>query len=542
MNNIYKIVMGSVLVMICLTSCSEDELVETPRDSFSPENLFATSSGFNSSMAAIYDRVRAERSFVNKLASMQTGTDLCYGGLTHPNIQPLETYGAAVTPSFIPGSDWWDHSYQVIAWANLIIEKAQDENVSWSTPEDPATFSGEARFFRAYYHNLVVKLFGDAPIADEFYTFPKLDFVRSPKNQVLEFVRDDLIFAADNLPSDPSSVDPGRITRWVALHLLSEVYLQLGENGLAESTAQEVIDGPFQLMTDRFGPNATNPKGNVFHDLFLEDNVDYQDGNLETIWAIQNKFNVIGGQSDNNGDWTRRQMVARYERVPGMTIADSLGGRSIGRITPTEAFLNLYEAGDMRNDNINIRRDWYYNNASTIPAGKSVGDLVEISDFATTPEELQAARDVLLFPSVTKWDFGVQRFEGSPRYIGSDKDQVKYRLAETYLLLAEAQHLQGKNIEAAISINTVRNRVNATPIAAGDVDMDFILDERARELYGEKYRRLTLSRTGMLVERVRAMNLEAAAGIGDQHLYFPIPQSVIDGNPDAEFPQNSGYQ
>src|SRR5690606_3895092 len=86
------------------------------------------------------------------------------------------------------------------------------------------------------------------------------------------------------------------------------------------------------------------------------------------------------------------------------------------------------------------------------------------------------------------------------------KDWYGLRFAETLLLRAEA-HLALGNIElAAADINRVRERSNAKPVSAADVDIDYILDERARELYGEEWRLIILRRTGKLLERVRKYN------------------------------------
>ena len=95
--------------------------------------------------------------------------------------------------------------------------------------------------------------------------------------------------------------------------------------------------------------------------------------------------------------------------------------------------------------------------------------------------------------------------------------------------------------EAAASINVVRARANATPVDPADVDMDYILDERARELLGEKHRRFTLVRTGMLLERVRRLNPKSKDGIRDYHVRWPIPQTAIDANSGAVLEQNPGY-
>jgi len=121
------------------------------------------------------------------------------------------------------------------------------------------------------------------------------------------------------------------------------------------------------------------------------------------------------------------------------------------------------------------------------------------------------------------------------------KDRVKIRLAETYLLLAEAQMLQGKTTQAAANINIVRTRSNASPVNSGDVDMDYILDERARELLGEQHRRFTLVRTGKLLDRVRRLNPKSKDRIRDYHVRWPIPQSAIDANSGAVLGQNDGY-
>ena len=97
---------------------------------------------------------------------------------------------------------------------------------------------------------------------------------------------------------------------------------------------------------------------------------------------------------------------------------------------------------------------------------------------------------------------------------------------------------------AAADINKVRERSKATPVAVADVTIDYILDERARELYGEEWRLITLRRTGKLLERVLKYNdnpLCPGAYIKPHNFRWPIPQAQIDLNVGAEFPQNPGY-
>jgi hypothetical protein len=151
-----------------------------------------------------------------------------------------------------------------------------------------------------------------------------------------------------------------------------------------------------------------------------------------------------------------------------------------------------------------------------------------------------------LFPAVVKhMDPGradLTQFEGG-------RDYIAMRLADTYLLLAEAQFRQGKLAEAATTINAVRRRAAfpgreaAMEITAAQFTLDFLMEERARELMGEQTRWLDLKRWGNLVDRVKRFNPQGAPNIKDFHVLRPIPQNQIDraeGGP-AGFPQNPGY-
>ncbi len=138
------------------------------------------------------------------------------------------------------------------------------------------------------------------------------------------------------------------------------------------------------------------------------------------------------------------------------------------------------------------------------------------------------------------------------------RDWVIARFAETYLLVAEALVRDGKAAEAVEYINTVRRRA-AKPgvdpasmnVTAAQVDLDFILDERARELAGEQLRWFDLKRTGTLVERTRLYNRDIRnwfnRGInpfegtgGALKILRPIPARALLLN-EGEFEQNPGY-
>jgi hypothetical protein len=115
------------------------------------------------------------------------------------------------------------------------------------------------------------------------------------------------------------------------------------------------------------------------------------------------------------------------------------------------------------------------------------------------------------------------------------------RLAETYLLRAEAYIDKGDKINAAKDINVVSARAQAKPVSPAEVSIDYLLDERARELIWEKPRRLELMRMGKLVERVRKYNRIAGGTIKDFNKLWPIPYSEIENNTEATIKQNPGY-
>lgn len=179
----------------------------------------------------------------------------------------------------------------------------------------------------------------------------------------------------------------------------------------------------------------------------------------------------------------------------------------------------------MRNSPYNIRRNYYYND----PASPKYGQPVIVTGFDTIQN---------IYAHTTKWyEFQPQDLQGAQSY----KDRIQMRLGETYLLLAEAQLQQGRTGDAAASINVIRRRAHAKEVLAGDVTLDYLLDERARELTAEELRRLTLVRTKTLVARVRKYNPKVAPTISDFNIHLPIPQSEIDVNKDAVLTQNTGY-
>jgi hypothetical protein len=293
-------------------------------------------------------------------------------------------------------------------------------------------------------------------------------------------------------------------------------------------------------------------------------------GNLESIWVIQYELDIIGGVLTSAGsplnNMERALAPACFSLVdpsgkPALNknLAASTinsGGRGVGFVQPTNYWTYQIWGLDSTNDNrvvtstdirtsaFNISRDFKYTNpASPTYLGKSLLDSVASNWKAgqrwrwypyptkiTTPGQHPAG--VLDDPTLL-----TLKSIAGPTF----RDMYMIRLSETYFLRAEAQLLKGNAQLAADDLNVVRARAKATPVTAAQVTIDYILDERARELVFEEDRRLTLSRTGKLVERVRLHNPLNKSNIQDYHALFPIPASEIEANKDAVLTQNPGY-
>lgn len=528
------------------TSCKKDFLKETPYSSLAPETL-GDSLGIDASLVGLYNHFSGfySKSDAQGWPSVwNAGTDIAFvppsqkQGIEVPYYdytQLISTDGAA--------SFTWGWAYRMINNANIIIKNA--DGASGISAATKNGYGAEAKFFRAYAYNMLATLFGKVPLVTEPITAPKTDFTRASLDSVNSLIIQDLTFAAANL-TEPGAFGSKlnvngkpaeRVNKYAAMHLLAEVYIRAGKPDLAEQQTQAIINsGKFALTTSRYGIRASQP-GDPFSDMFIYGNERRAQGNKEAIWVLEeeNPNAVPGGLT--GAPQQRRNWGAAYYQINSpdgkpMVIADSLGGRGIARMRLTNwVVYELYETTDMRNSQYNIRRKYYYNNPASTYYGQQIP---------------YAGADTLfkIAPNTTKWyDFIANNTDGTFGF-AMCKDFILMRLGETYLLQAEAQFKQGKLTEAANSINAIRARANATPVTAAQINLDFILDERARELLAEENRRMTLMRTGTLVTRTLAHNtqtINAVVGISSKNLLLPIPQSEIDLNKDAKLEQNTGY-
>ncbi|MDY3268546.1 MAG: RagB/SusD family nutrient uptake outer membrane protein [Phocaeicola sp.] len=521
------------------TGCS-GFLDEEMKSTLGPDNTYNSSYGFELAATGLYGWARSEfNTWGGATASQgqacpyemfQIATDIVHQGQQMDgSLTPFEKLSYTPSTTFVVS--YWNWGYGLISSANELL-KYSEINTNWDNESDKLLYQATARFFRAYAYRYLVYLYGDVPFVEKIETDYRTDFTRTPKNEVLDKMIEDLIFAENNLPTDPDKVEPGKLTTWAAKHLLSEVYLMAGKYDDAKKKADEVINcGYFHLMqqNERFGEYKDMP-GDVFYDMFAENNQNRTSGNMESIWVMQLEYKTDGGGGSSE-DWTRRAWNPRYwDKLQGFVLADTLGGRGLAQIVPLSWWIednkDFYDEGDIRNSEYNIKRHWYYNDPQYPDL---LGKEAPITE--STREKNQ------IYPVITKFFYGKA---DDLQYTGSNKDRIKFRLAETYLLKAEACIQLNDYDGAKDAINEVRKRAGASEISSSQVTMDFLLDERIRELIGEELRRFTLARTGKWLERVKKYN-SYSAHMDEHNLLLPIPQYIIDLNTGAEFPQNPGY-
>lgn len=563
MKTVFKI---CICLIGLLTSCNEsDFLKENPSGIYTSENMYSTKEQFNSAIIKLYEGYRTlyyggnDNSF-----DCHWGTDLVHAGQANV-VRFFSDYPATLDPTTAKVLYHWNGNYKIIANANTIISRLSDSEL---TESEKQVVEAEAKFFRALAYKYLVFLYGGVPLVLEEVTSSKTDFVRNTKEEVLSQMISDLKFAADNLP-DISAVEDGRVSSEAANHLLSEIALAAGDNDLALSAATSVIDNPaMALVTERFGSRVNEP-GDLYWDLFQRGNQNRASGNKEAIFVIQFELDIPGG-----GQSSTKRTGYYMERfhAPNTALATdpqdrtvlagmlqtSGTGRGAGWLMPTFHFSNeiwyntneQIDYNDIRVSEYNFPRGILYNNPNG-PA-KYQGVYFDIN----TAEnryclETQGIWSRGVYPYQTKCttpndhpasmiantETMQLRSEGGVTYT----DWYDMRLAETYLLRAEA-YLMKENLPAAAKdINTIRARSGASLITASDVTIDFILDERMRELGIEEKRRLTLSRLGRVYENTKKYNRYNASNILEHHQLFPIPQSEIDANIGSVLEQNPGY-
>lgn len=531
-----------ISILLLTYSCSDSYLEEKPYSSYTPETL-KDSLGIEASLKGLhysYGTIWTWSDQQGWLSVWQVGTDVASAAQQQGVEIPYYDY-TKLTSSDRASSFIWERCYVLINNANSIISdmESASSTVKGLSENGKKRASAEAKFFRGYAYNMLATLFGGVPLVTEPTSGPKTDYVRASLDDINNLIISDLTFSTqylpdiESVPTNSGGKQYGRANKFMAMQLLGEAYIRAGKPELAEPQLQSIISsGRFKLIDKRYGAKA-DLAGDYYSDMFVYGNQRRSQGNTETIWTfeLENTNTVPGGYSGSPQQ--RRVWTSAYYNISGMILCDSLGGRGLARLRLSDwTNYRLYKDGDIRNSQYSIRRKIFINDPANANYGKQVP---------------YVGTDTIynLCPHTTKWG----AFDPNDTFgYSTVKDWILMRLGETYLLLAEAQFKQGKTAEAANTINVLRQRAfpdypTKGKVSASDITLDFILDERARELIGEENRRMTLMRTGTLVERAKlnTTKYQPIIGLTKTNLLLPIPLTEIQLNKDAVLEQNPGY-
>lgn len=571
--NILTLVLSLILLG---TSCSKDRLKPDPLSFFTPEKVFIDEAGFEAGLVTCRKEMNAENhGDLSYIANETSFSDLAV---------PLrQSDWTKITPSSNirePVLTFFNNAYGHIKNANTVITRIDD--ITWSSQSARNRVLSEGLWFRAYWYFRLVHTYGDVPWAGEELKGPKLDYQSTTRTAILGQLQKDLEFAVNWLPVTPAKL--GNVSKGAVNHLLAKVYLANADFDKAIAAASAVISGPYALMTRRFGKDASNTYHNVLWDLHRVENKNLRD-NTETIYATVDRADAPPGTWFNPvGTFSMRNYAPSYWKV-----LDATGNRATNWNTKsgdtlgigngdvrTNHFFNYWiwsEKGFTWSNTTDMRRD----NSNWIEMGDSISEIITVR--AGSPNFGQPLTKKyyksLLDTTDTWYPWPYYKiYVPTPNVAlphGGPGDWYTFRLAETYLLRAEAYYWKGELALAAADINKVRQRANAPLITAADVTIDYIFDERGRELYAEEARHSemvrvsfifaklnrngyslnTLSQKNWYFDRVMQKNhffspprynfWDNTATIFPYNFLWPIPQSVITANTLGRINQNTGY-
>jgi hypothetical protein len=594
-----------ILFIFVLESCSDEWLKPKPLSIFTPENAFVDSRGLYGALTACERNMRYEwyvdtPPMVTELIFSEVAVE---GTTDKPG--PAQNMNIQITPSSqLNSSDYnkigwyWLEGYNGIKYANVVISRINA--TTFTNEAEKNAVLGSAYFHRAYRYYRLTQQFGDIPFIGKEVTDPKLDFYSTKREVILEKIKKDMTFAAQWCKDN---VDRGRVTKGACQHLLAKICLALGDFDGAIAAASGAIDGgAYSLMKTPFGAvpkedgDYLTSQGIVRNDVIATLHWWANKAiaaNKEALMVAMSVEDLIDSRLDLQ---IMRQAVpfwgvsnSNFFRTPdgvGPATSDLVGneykqletfGRGIGRARNTIYHTKMIwdDPNDLRHKKGNWMNmtDLVYNHPNLKSTGnKYYGKPMQLFD---------AAGKVLTTDTIRNW-FGWPHYKvynPDPRRTqpqGGSYNWYIFRLAETYLLRAEAYWWKGDIAKAMADVNAVHTRAGCAPYAdASKFDIGTILDERARELYWEEPRKTELNRIAFIFAKTGKSyhgNTYSVANFGTKNFYFdrmmektdwynkgvkanngqeytlsayhvlwPVPQASISSNTQGVINQNYGY-
>lgn len=538
----HKILLGLLTAVVLCASC-DSYLEEENRSSQTIETAISDSETFGQLVNSVYERSREFTTHYTSdlyYALEDLGTDIVTRGTAIQGTSDLNDY-VNLTSANWAVDVYWSNQYSIISAANTAIDNA--DNILELSETEKALGIGEVKFFRAWSYFKLVENYGDVPLILNQVASPETEFIRDSEENVYAQIIEDLQDALAIV--DESPTEYGRVSTDAVRHLLSKVLLTRGYKSFGSSsdfteaaTLAETVIGKHTLESS-------------FASLVDISN----QRNSEVVFSY-----LFGSNSVSRGWGNSRHMMHkfRFYDYPGLSrTVQGLGSM------PTPFYYSLFNDDDERADATFARvlyaTEDYVADVGGTPVNVVVGDTamyfpktvwsqaqIDSKPYTVINPGTYFEDDgvtTVHYPIFKKFDDPSIPFTQPDQSSQGERDMVMMRAGEAYLIAAEAYLQLSNTTDAATRLSTLRSRAGlTTTVDPGDVDIDFILDERARELTGEVNRWMDLKRTGKLIERALLHNPHAALNnaLDPHHLVRPIPQSEIDDT-GGSITQNPNY-
>ncbi|WP_422351154.1 RagB/SusD family nutrient uptake outer membrane protein [Flagellimonas sp.] len=507
-----------IVIAILLTSCSKDFLDVVKDDTVNADTFYRTEADVQLAVAGVYELLTSANDYqrYQVIGRNLWSDDIWRGGFVGPNFDFEPVAIGSHSPTTKPIVDMWNYCYTMIRRANDFL--LSTENATIEIDENLLTrYRNEVRFLRAYAFQELVFLYGDVPFFTETPTSVEIKTIgRSPKSIVLDFIISELDVLSDELPSQYSGSDIGRITKGAAESLLSRVLLSEGDYTGAAAASQEVISsGNYGL--ENLG------------EIFLLAN----EGNQEVIWDAH----VL--ETNGSTGW-----LANY------TLPSALGGFG-GGTTPSQSLVDAFEM-----------------QATGLPISDAASGFDENDPFAGRDPRLAQAiihpgaiieGEVFDVSGSTTGYYSKKFYDPAiPRGYGLSQNWILIRYAEVLLNFAEATNeVSGPIATVYEAVNSIRARAGMPDLPAGLSQSEMrerIRNERRVELALEGDRFYSIRRWEIAedvvpqdlqgIDPVSLENTTVSSGrVFDpsKDYLWPIPQIQIDLTEPGVTTQNPGW-
>lgn len=474
------------------TSCKKSFLEVSPKGMNLEINYYQNADQAFAGMVSVYNPLGWEtgggdNTYIADLGALNSASDECYAGGGSPTDmstwQAMNNYTVNATTG--PQAGFWSKYYTGIYRANLLLQKI-DAGIPGLTDALKTRYIAETKFLRAYYYFGLVRLFKNVPLILAPVSMGDVyNVVQAKPEEVWAQVEKDLKVAITGLPSVVPTSENGRITKGAAQALIGKAILYQNNNARMKEAAdyfEQVNSSPNYGLLSDFGA------------IFSPDNK----FNKESIFEIYH----TDGQKADWGGWNT-----------------FLGNLYVNEIGPRTCLGTIYAS-----------TGWSFNPMIANFALMMKTDPRYKYTVANVDSIVNAASGRSYIKGYQNTGYFIQKFAPLAKYIaplGSTElnfknDYIEIRVADTYLMEAEALVRSGTAGRAQFYLDAVRARVGLPSVPA---TLDNIYNERKFELATEGHRWYDLVRTG------KAGTVLAFKGftVGKNEL-LPIPLKELYGS------------